>query len=68
MLILNGRRVGFEFKASASPSMTKSLHVASTDLKLERSFVVYPGEARYPVAGNVEAISLPELLTVLPTL
>ncbi len=68
MLILNGSRYGFEFKASASPGMTKSLHVASADLSLTRSFIVYPGEARYPVSASVEAISLPELLTLLPML
>ncbi len=68
MLILNGSRIGFEFKASVSPAMTKSLHIASSDLNLSRSFIVYPGEARYHLSANVEAISLPELLTLLPAL
>lgn len=68
MIILNGKRFGFEFKASASPTMTKSLRVATADLKLTRSFIVHPGAKRYPVAPEVEAIPLPEMLETLASL
>jgi uncharacterized protein len=40
---------------------------AIDDLKPERSFIVYPGENRYPVGAEIEVISLPELATDLLT-
>lgn len=42
----HGRRWGFEFKYSDAPVMTKSMHVALADLKLERIFTVYPARSR----------------------
>ena len=68
LLFLNGKRIAIEFKAGASPVMTKSLHVARADLKLDHAFIVHPGEHRYPVAPGVDAIPLPEILTLLPAL
>jgi hypothetical protein len=68
MLTLNGKRIGLEFKASAAPTMTKSLNIACQDLDLASAFIVYPGPQRYPVADRVEAISLSEMLAILPTL
>lgn len=56
-----GRRIGFEFKRTSAPGMTRSMHTALTDLKLDRLFVVYPGDARFPLHDQVEAVGL-ELL------
>jgi uncharacterized protein len=52
------RRIGFEFKYSQAPSMTKSMHAAMGDLKLSRLAVVYPGNRAFPLAENVEAVPL----------
>jgi hypothetical protein len=41
--------------------MTKSLHVAMQDLKLDQAYIVYPGTKTYPVAENVTVIPLPDL-------
>jgi uncharacterized protein DUF4143 len=49
LLIRRGRRYGIEVKAAAAPPMTKSLHVALTDLELERAWIVHPGSASYPL-------------------
>lgn len=68
LLFLNGKRVGIEFKAGTTPGVTKSLHIARADLKLDRTFIVHAGEHRFPLAPGVEAVSLPEILTLLPTL
>jgi hypothetical protein len=38
--------------------MTKSLHVALEDLKLERALIVHPGEASYSVHEKVEVLPL----------
>ena len=51
-------RIGFEFKCVDAPRMTKSLRIAAADLKLDRIFVVYPGEKRYQLDANVEALPL----------
>ena len=53
-----GRRIGFEFKRTSAPGMTRSMHSALSDLKLDRLFVVYPGDARFPLHDRVEAIGL----------
>lgn len=53
-----GRRIGFEFKRTSAPAMTRSMHSALSDLKLDRLFVVYPGDARFPLHDRVEAVGL----------
>ena len=58
----NGQRVGYEIKYTAAPRMTKSMRAAIDSLKLDRLVVIYPGERRLPLAGNVEAIGLAELV------
>ena len=57
-------RIGFEFKCVDAPRMTKSLHIAAADLKLDRTYVVYPGDKRYRLHANVEALPL----TMVPQL
>ena len=37
------------------------MRIALNDLKLDRLWVVYPGERRYVLADGVEAVSLHEL-------
>ena len=56
-----GRRYGFEFKYSDAPRMTKSLHVALEDLKLERAWIVYPGSTRYAAHERVEVLPVAEI-------
>jgi uncharacterized protein len=63
LLIRRGRRYGLEFKYSTAPTMTKSLHIALADLKLDRAWIVYPGRERYPVHEKVEALPLSEVLS-----
>lgn len=68
LLIRRGRRYGIEFKTTAAPQMTKSLHVALADLKLERAWIVYPGEEAYRVHERVEALPLARITTTLARL
>ncbi len=56
-----GKRLGFEFKYSDGPIMTKSMRVALTDLKPERVFVVYPGKETYALHERVEVVPLIQL-------
>jgi predicted AAA+ superfamily ATPase len=68
LLIRRGRRYAVEFKASAAPEMTRSLHVALADLKLDRAWMVYPGNETYPVHNRVEATSLEGAMSALAPL
>jgi predicted AAA+ superfamily ATPase len=58
---------GFEAKWRDAPVMTKSMHIAMTDLGLDTLYVVYPGPKRYTLAKRVEALPLAELPSVLPS-
>ena len=58
LLMLRGRRIGVEVKYTDAPRMSKSMATARSDLKLDRLFVVYPGEHRYPISERIEALSL----------
>ena len=58
LLLQGGRRFGVEFKYGDAPVMTKSLHIALADLKLERAWIVYPGSESYRVHEQVEVVPL----------
>ncbi len=58
LVMRGGRRLGFEFKRTSAPRMTRSMHVALADLDLERLYVVYPGSERFPLHERVEALGL----------
>jgi len=59
MLVRGGRRWGFEFKYGDAPRTTKSMRVALEDLKLERLFVIYPGDKDYALDDHIEVLALP---------
>ena len=61
LLTHRGRRYGIEFKYGDAPIMTKSLHVALADLKLDQAWIVYPGNERYAVHKKVEVVPLSEI-------
>jgi predicted AAA+ superfamily ATPase len=65
MLIIRGKRFGFEFKHSDAPGTTKSMHTSLKDLALEHLWVVYPGSDSYTLADRMSAIpitAVPELV------
>ncbi|CAG0903840.1 unnamed protein product [Cyprideis torosa] len=61
-------RWAIEIKRSLSPTLSKGFHYAREDLQPDRTFVVYAGEERYPVAEGVEVIGLRELAVELAAL
>lgn len=65
LLEQDGRKVGVEFKGADAPGMTKSMHVAMHDLKLDHLVVVYPGSSRYPLHEKVTAMPLAQALRFL---
>jgi predicted AAA+ superfamily ATPase len=47
-----------EVKRSLSPKIERGFYAACDDLKPAKKFVVYPGQERYPITEDIEAISL----------
>jgi uncharacterized protein len=64
VIFRGSKAYGVEFKVNDGPKMTKSLHSALADLKLERAWIVQPGEKGYPVHDRVEALPMKELGTL----
>jgi predicted AAA+ superfamily ATPase len=60
-----GRRVGFEFKYGDAPGLTKSMHIALRDLKLDQLFVVYPGSQSFSLGSKAELVAFRDLLARL---
>jgi len=58
-----GRRIGFEFKRTSAPAMTRSMHSALRDLRLDHLFVIYPGATRFRLHERVEAMGLAEAIS-----
>lgn len=57
-----------EIKRSSAPSIARGFHSACDDLKPKRKFVVYSGNERFPLAEDIEAISIAALVEELAAL
>jgi predicted AAA+ superfamily ATPase len=62
LMFQRGRRIGVECKRADAPTLTSSMRIALSDLKLSALYVVYPGETRYRLAPKVEAVPLAEFV------
>ena len=62
LIIWEGKRIGFEIKYTDHPLMTKSMHIALEELKLEHLYVVVPFEANFSMKKNVTCIGIQTLL------
>ena len=59
LLAMDGnRRIGVECKRTSAPGMTRSMHSALADLKLDRIYVLCPGTARFRLHERVYAVGL----------
>jgi len=65
LVMRGGKRYGFEFKYADAPGTSKSMHNVMADLKLDRLWVVYPGEGRYPLNDRIEALPLAKCAAAL---
>ena len=50
--------IGVEVKRTSAPRVTRSFKAACDDLKPDQAFIVYNGEATFPLPGGGEAIGL----------
>lgn len=63
LIIKNGKRLGFEFKYTDMPKVSKSMRIAMEDLKLDKLTVIFPGKENFPLAENIHANGLEPYLT-----
>jgi predicted AAA+ superfamily ATPase len=69
LLVIHGsRRLGFEFKRTTSPSLTRSMRSALEDLRLTRLDVVHAGRDTFPLARRVRAVAARRILEDLKPL
>ncbi len=69
LLVVRGeRRMGFEFKRTVAPQVTKSMHIALGDLRLSSLDVVHAGDQTFPLREGIRALSLKRILTDLKPL
>lgn len=64
LVMIGGKRYGFEFKYQDAPDRTRSMTAAIQDLNLKHLWVVYPGNQEYsldPVVSVIPAASIPLL-------
>ena len=61
MVLVAGRRVGFEFKHGDAPALTASMRTALADLGLDHLWVVYPGNDRYPLSPKSTVIPVHDI-------
>ena len=59
---VDGKPIGFEFKVSDAPKLTRSMRIACEDLDLHRLLVVSPSSGSYPLADRIDVVSLPEAI------
>lgn len=63
LLVHRGRqRWGFEVKRTSAPAMTRSMHVALEDLKLDRLWVIHAGDHSFSIGPKVTAVTWRELV------
>jgi predicted AAA+ superfamily ATPase len=63
LLVVRGRRrLGFEFKLTTAPQVTRSMHVAIQDLGLGSLDVVHAGGDTFALGPRVRALALQRLL------
>jgi predicted AAA+ superfamily ATPase len=58
LLFKKGKRLGFAFKYTDSPRMTKSMVTAFNDLHLDELILIYSGEKSFPLDKRIRAEGL----------
>ena len=64
LFFLGGQRFGMEFKFNEAPKITKSMHIALSDLDLHHLWVVYPGMNTYPVHEKITILPLAKVASL----
>ncbi len=67
LIFKNGKRLGFEFKYSDKPKVTKSMNIALEDLKLDHLYIIFPGTMSFEIQEKITACGLDALPHLFPT-
>jgi uncharacterized protein len=62
LLFKGGRRLGVEIKRMDAPTLTSSMRISLSDLKLEQLTVVYPGSESYELGSQVRVLPLDTII------
>ncbi len=65
LVLPDGEKWAIEMKRSRKPHVDRGFHEACLDTSPSRKFLVYPGEHRFPLPGDIEAIPLHALVNDL---
>ncbi|MDF3047892.1 MAG: putative superfamily ATPase [Candidatus Midichloriaceae bacterium] len=65
MILKDGRRLGFEFKYSTIPKITKSMKIALTDLKLDKLTIIIPGSENFALTPQIQVSGLEKIPCIL---
>lgn len=57
------KRIAYEFKFSDAPKITRSIHTAIEALKLDKIFIIYPGDKEYDLSDKIKMIGLRNYLS-----
>jgi predicted AAA+ superfamily ATPase len=69
LVIMRGHtRLGFEFKRTVAPTMSRGIQGTLADLKLSHIYIIHAGEEAYPLSSRVTALPLSKVTTVLKPL
>lgn len=63
LFLHEGRWYGMEFKFTDAPTVTRSMRVAMTTLRLEKLWIMAPVPSGYPLAAGIEVCPLTEWTT-----
>ncbi len=58
LVFKDGKRLGFEIKYTDAPKITKSMLIATDDLKLDQIYIIYPGRKSYPLDKHIYVMSI----------
>ena len=62
LLVVRGRRrLGFEFKRTVAPRLSRSMRTALEELGLESLRVIHAGENSFPLSERIRAVAISEL-------
>lgn len=63
LIFKNNKRLGYEFKYTDTPKLTKSMRMAMEDLHLDELTLIYPGTKSFPFSEKIRAEGLETYFT-----
>ncbi|MGD0465307.1 MAG: ATP-binding protein [Gammaproteobacteria bacterium] len=62
LIVKYEKKIGFEFKFTSNPKITKSMHIAINDLELDNLIIIIPEGEEFPLHEKIKACSLEKYL------